>query len=103
MSPGRHTPIPPIKHAHLPSPKIKRISFPKEEVEQDIVEVEKGETSVCNEKRVNNRRSSIGNEKIMKPSDERASISSTQSVKYIGNSNRLHTKEFSTGMYVLIA
>jgi hypothetical protein len=100
MNPGRHTPIPPIKHSHLPSPKIKRISFPKEEVEQEIVEVvEKGERSACNEKRVNNRRSSFGNEKIVKPSDARASISSTQSVKYIGNSSRLYTKELSTGIY----
>lgn len=99
MTPGRHTPVPPIKHSHLPSPKIKRISFPKEEVEQEITEIEEGEVSVCNEKRVNNRRGSFANEKIVKPSAERASISSTQSVKYIGNSSRQCTKEFSTGIY----
>ncbi|KAJ4769706.1 Serine/threonine-protein kinase Nek2 [Rhynchospora pubera] len=97
MSPSRHTPVAPIKYSHLPSPKIKRISFPKEEAEQEIVEIDEGEVSMCNEKRESYRRGSFGNEKILKPSAERASVSSTQSVRYIGSATSRRTKDFSTG------
>lgn len=97
MNPGRHSPMPQIKHSHLPSPKIKRISFPKEEVEQEIAEIG-GEGSVCNEKMGSNRRASYANDKFVKPSADRVSISSTQSVKYIRNASCQRTKDFSTGM-----